>query len=595
MDIQISYVSINRRGQEQRDQRRIEGPLINVGRGSQCQLHLPDPRIALQHALITISDAGAVIAADPGRMVVNARTAESARLSVGDRIEVGPYLLEVEAPPPGVVLALVVSLVVPLSSFGGDGRRFELRPPRLSKRRLSYVAFFGTLLLCLLIPLSQDLLGYPAKPPVAVKGQPPVVDVQEHVVRNISTKLLPTLNPGPVSRAHQNFGDDCRACHEQPFIQVQDRACIACHKSIKEHVPVADLTGTKGHAFRDMRCAECHRDHKGIQMAPRSQEQCADCHRDVTAVAAKAKSGKVSDFADGHPEFRLSLLDANKPDAAPTRVRMTQPASKDMVERSNLKFDHKLHMDPAGVRDPNGRMDPAGMRDAQGRPTVLKCSTCHQVNEGGRLIAPISMEKNCQSCHSLAFEPKITSRQVVHGDEAQIATMLREFYARLVLGDIPPDVSPPLDLPRMRPGAEMAFPERIQAMQVADQKAISVLRELFDTRQVCVTCHEVTSTGGSVGWRVAPVRVAKVWMPQAIFSHAKHKNEDCTKCHDIAKSTSSSTIAMPSVKVCQECHAGAAPVNGKVTSDCGMCHKFHAGRDYWNAELQAQTLPGGKK
>jgi predicted CXXCH cytochrome family protein len=594
MDIQISYVSINRRGQEQRDQRRIEGPLINVGRGSQCQLHLPDPRIALQHAHITVSESGAVLESDPGRMVINGRASDSTRLAVGDRIELGPYLLEVEAPPQGVALALVVSLVVPLSSFGG-GRRFELRAPRLSKRRLSYVAFFGALLLCLLIPLSQDLLGYPAKPPVAVKGKGPPVDMQEHVVRNVSAKLLPTLNPGPVSRAHQNFGDDCRACHEQPFIQVQDRACIACHKSIKEHVPVADLTGLKGHAFRDTRCAECHRDHKGIQMAPRSQEQCADCHRDVTAVAAKAKSGKVTDFADGHPEFRLTLLDANKPDAAPNRVRMTTPPSKEMVERSNLKFDHKLHMDPAGVRDPNGRMDPAGMRDAQGRPTVLKCSTCHQIAEGGRLIAPISMEKNCQSCHSLAFEPKITSRQVVHGDEAQIATMLREFYARLVLGDVPPDVSPPLDLPRMRPGAELAFPERLQAMQIADQKANMVLRELFDTRKVCVTCHEVSKTTGSVGWRVAPVRIAKIWMPQALFSHAKHKSEDCTKCHDITKSTSSSTIAMPSVKVCQECHTGASFIVGKVTSDCGMCHKFHAGRDYWHAELQAQMLPGGKK
>ncbi len=590
MDIQISYVSVNRRGQPQRDQRRIEGPSINVGRGSQCQLHLPDPRIALQHAHITISESGAALEGEPGRFLVNSRSVEGARLAVGDRVEMGPYLIEVEAPPPGVSLALVVTLVVPLSSLGGDGRRFELKAPRISKRRLSYVAFFGTLLLCLLIPLSQDLLGYSAKPPAAAKPE-----MQEHMVRQVSAKFLPSLNPGPVSRSHQNFGEDCRTCHEMPFIQVQDKSCLACHKSIKEHVPAADLTGAKGHAFRDTRCAECHRDHKGIQMAPRSQEQCADCHRDVTSVAAKAKSGKVTDFGSGHPEFRLSLLDANKPDAALRRVRMSKPPSPDMVESSNLKFDHKLHMDPAGVRDPNGRMDAAGMRDVQGRPTVMKCSTCHQTNEGGRLITSISMEKNCQSCHSLAFEPKVTSRQVVHGDEAQIATMLREFYARLVLGDVPPDVNPPLDLPRIRPGAELAFPERLQAMQIAEQKANAVLRELFDTRKVCSTCHEVTRTGGTVGWRVAPVRVAKVWMPQALFSHAKHKGEDCTKCHDITKSNDASQIAMPSIAVCQECHTGATPVTGKVTSDCGMCHKFHDGRDYWNGVLQAQMQVGGRK
>lgn len=590
MDIQISYISVNRRGQPQRDQRRIVGPSIYLGRGSACQIHLPDPRIALEHAHISVSESGAELEAEPGRIQVNERTVERARLAVGDRIEVGPYLLEVEAPPAGVSLALTVTLVVPLATFGGDGRRFTLRPPRLSKRRLAYIGFFGTLLLCLLVPLSQDLLGYSAQ-----RFNIAVSDTEEGVVHKVSARFLTTLNPGPVSRSHQNFGDDCRACHELPFVQVQDKACIACHKTIKEHVPVVELTGAKGHAFRDTRCAECHRDHKGMQMAPRSQEQCADCHRDVQSVASNAKSGKVTDFGSGHPEFRLSLLNANKPEAIAQRVRMSIPPSNTMVERSNLKFNHKLHMDPAGVRDPDGKYDPAGTRDAAGRPTVLKCSTCHQPNEGGRLMEPISMEKNCQSCHSLAFEPKVTTRQVVHGDVADIETMLREFYARIVLGDVPPDVYAPADLPRIRPGAQLTFPERLQALQRSDQKANQVVRELFDTRKVCSTCHEVTRTTGSIGWNIAPVRIAKIWMPQALFSHAKHKMEDCKKCHDVTSSKVSSDIAMPSIVVCQQCHVGATPVTGKVTSDCAMCHKFHEGRDYWHGVMQAQMLLGGRK
>ena len=318
MDIQISYVSVNRRGQPQRDQRRIEGPSINVGRGSQCQIHLPDPRISLQHAHITVSDAGAALESEPGRLIVNGRSVEGAKLAVGDKVELGPYLLEVESPPQGVALALVVTLVVPLASFGGDGRRFELRPPRLSKRRLSYVGFLGTLLLCLIAPLSQDFMGYAAKQSAAASpDEVALPDMQEHMVRGVSAKLLSTLTPGPVSRSHQMFGEDCRTCHAMPFVQVQDQSCLSCHKTIKEHVPPAELTGVKGHAFRDTRCAECHRDHKGIQMVPRSQEQCADCHRDVTSVAVNAKSGKVTDFASGHPEFRISLVDANKPDAVP--------------------------------------------------------------------------------------------------------------------------------------------------------------------------------------------------------------------------------------------------------------------------------------
>ena len=584
MDVQVTYISVNRRGLQQRDQQRLAGPSISIGRGAQCQIHLPDPRIALLHAQIIVSESGATLNAEPQSVQVNGREMDGARLAVGDRIEAGPYLLEVETPPAGVVLALTVTLVVPLGSAGDDTRRYTVSSPRLSMRRLSYIAFVATLLLCLVLPIATDLLDYPALP-----AAQSAADSTEHVVRTLAAKFVQGWNPGPVARSHQPFGADCRACHQQPLVQVRDRACIACHKSIKEHVPAAQLTGTQGQVFRDTRCAECHRDHKGPLMAPRAQEQCADCHRAVKSVAADAKSGQATDFGTDHPEFRLSLLDADKPDAI-RRVRQSKPAPADLVERSNLKFNHKLHLDPSGVRDPQGKRDPAGMRDAVGRRTVLACGDCHQPNDGGVLMAPVSMQLHCQSCHSLAIEPKVTTRQVAHGDEAQIATMLREFYARLALGDVPPEVNPPRDLPRMRPGAVLTYAERQQVLQIADQKANLALRELFDTRKVCSTCHAVTRKAGSVGWTVAPVRLTRIWMPQAIFSHAKHATQQCTKCHDVADSNDASHVAMPDIAKCRECHVGALPVAGKVTSDCATCHKFHAGRDYWNAFLQSQML-----
>ncbi len=462
MDIQVTYISVNKRGQQQRDQQRAAGPTINIGRGTQCQIHLPDPRIALQHAVITVSEAGSTLAAEPGRIQIHGRPVDGAKLAVGDRIEAGPYLLEVETPPAGVPLALTVTLVVPLQSFG-EGRRYGLRPPKLSKRRLAYIGFLGTLLLCLLVPIAPDLLGYSS----AAKS---VSTEAKGIVGITAAKFVQKWNPGPVSQSHQPFGADCRACHQFPFIQVRDLSCVACHKTIREHVPAAELTGAKGKAFRDMRCAECHRDHKGMQMAPRAQEQCADCHSDVTSVAADSKLEKATDFRTEHPEFRLSLMDADKPDAI-RRVRMGKPASPDMVEHSNLKFNHKLHLDPGGVRDPEGKRDAAGTLDTQGRRTVLRCGDCHQPEVGGRLMVPVSMEQHCQRCHSLAFEPQVTKRQVVHGDEVKIATMLREFYARLVLGDVPPDVNPPKDLPRMRPGAVLTYQERQAALRIADQKA----------------------------------------------------------------------------------------------------------------------------
>lgn len=591
MEIQVTYVSINQRGQSQRDQRKITGSVLSVGRGTQCQVHLPDPRVALAQARITVTDDGAVIEADPGRIQVNGNPVQSLKLSVGDRIEVGPYLLEVEAPPEGLPFALSVTLVSPIDDAKADGiSRVPLRDTRSSKRRLSYLAFFGVLFLALLVPIASDLLARINAPAVAQLNKEPV----RTLTQEVSEKFIQSWDPGPLSQSHQSFATDCRACHQIPFKHARDQECVACHKRIKEHVPSADLTGTKGKEFREMRCAECHRDHKGIQIAPRAQEQCAECHADVLSVAANAKSEKVTDFKTDHPPFRLSMVDANHPEKI-LRVRQGKQAGGHIVERSNLKFDHKLHMDPEGVRDPDGKRNPAGVRDAQGRRTVLKCESCHVPDDGGRLIKPVSMEKHCQQCHSLAFEPQVTKRQVPHGSEAAVNTMLREFYARLVLGDVPPDVNPPPDLRRMRPGAVLSYQDRQVALQIADQKAKDVLHDLFEKRKVCSTCHTVTRSADATGWEVAQVRLTQVWMPQAIFTHAKHRTEKCTVCHDVTNSTDAKDVAMPDIAKCRDCHVGAKPVAGKVTSDCATCHKFHAGRDFWHAEMQAQILSKGTK
>jgi len=587
MHIQVVFVTVNRRGLQQRDQQRVSGPSISIGRGTQCQIHLPDPRVALEHARITVSESEATLEAKAGRVLINGYEVAGAKLAVGDRIEVGPYLLEVEAPPPGRPLALSVTLVEPLAA--ATDRRFVLQPPRLSVRRLSYITFIGTLLLCLLVPVAPELLGYSDAPRAAGAS-----DGNEYVVRTVAAKFVQAWNPGPVSQSHQPFGSGCLACHTFPFVQVRDVACIACHKTIREHVPAAELTGAQGRKFRDTRCAECHRDHKGIAMTPRAQEQCAACHRDVRGVRANATSEKATDFRTEHPEFRVTLIDADRPDSI-QRVRLGTPAAPELIERSNLKFNHALHLDPGGVRDPDGKRDPAGALTAQGFRTVLRCDDCHKPTEGGALMAPVVMELHCQRCHSLAFEPKVTKRQVPHGDEAAVATMLREFYARLVLGDVPPDVTTPRDLPRMRPGAVLTYDDRQQALKIADAKARLVLRELFETRDVCSTCHKVSRKSSDVGWEVAPVRVADVWMPQALFTHAKHATEPCSKCHDVSRSRDAKDIAMPGIDVCRECHVGVRMVAGKVTSDCATCHKFHAGRDYWHGVLQAQMLPRGKK
>ena len=590
METLITTVTVNPRGQTMRGQRRISGAVLRLGRGTQCEIHLPDSRVALIHARLTATESGAAIEMESGQVVVNGRDVVRVNLAVGDRVEIGPYLIEVESPPANLQLALSVQLVSPFGKAEQGGRqRLRIRAPQTSIRRLSYLAFGGVLSLFLLLPVAPHLLqGIGLLSP----DHSPRPDIG--IMQTLSAAFLQTWNPGPLSRGHQVFADNCGACHALPFIQVRDAECIACHKDTREHVAASQSTGHQGVVLREARCAECHRDHKDATLVTRAQNECSACHGDDKGAVSGDSNRKVTDFALDHPAFRLTLSDANQP-AKSRRVRQGTETSDSLVERSNLKFNHMLHLDPAGIRDPQGKRDVAGMRDARGRQMVLNCGSCHQPESDGRLMAPVSMERHCQSCHSLAFEPTVTSRQVPHGSEEVIATMLREFYARLVLGDTPKGVTPPSDLPRKRPGAELSPAESRRALQLADRKAQHILHDLFERRQVCSTCHQISRRSDVAGWAVAPVAVARQWMPAAKFTHAKHATQSCTTCHNVTQSAAAEDIAMPDIRKCRECHVGAQPVLNRVTSDCAICHTFHAGSGGWNAAFHAGVQPKAKR
>ena len=221
------------------------------------------------------------------------------------------------------------------------------------------------------------------------------------------------------------------------------------------------------------------------------------------------------------------------------------------------------------------------------------------------------MTDHCQDCHSLAFEPALTEREVPHGDEKAMMTTLREFYARLMLGELPDGLRTPEITARDRPGRALTPEDRSRVLEAAERKTRLALQELYWTRQVCSTCHEIeraTSTPQSPPWRVKNVHLTRHWMPYAQFTHAKHqqisdkspcdagakdcgtlKELSCTYCHDVRNSTRSSDVAMPSIKVCAQCHGGAdAPAN-RVRSECATCHLYHGVHDTKTAR-QRQTM-----
>ena len=300
----VTYVTVSSRGKTLRTGTRVSGALLTVGRSSRCQVHLLDPRIALEHAQIAVSEAGATVTAPPGRIRVNGKEVDSAQLVEGDRIELGPFVIEV-AQRSDVALSLAVTQVAASTPGEDPVRRIVRRSRPFPRRRLSYALFAVVLLGCLAAPVAFDRLAASGEP-IAKPGAAVLLD-------RTGLAFLQAWSPGPLMQSHQVFGTNCRACHGMPFEHVRDQRCLECHAELPEHMPRADLNGPRGHEFADLRCAQCHRDHKGHGAVVHAQDMCVDCHREIRQWSAQAGSENVVDFARAHPPFRLQMPDPSQP------------------------------------------------------------------------------------------------------------------------------------------------------------------------------------------------------------------------------------------------------------------------------------------
>jgi hypothetical protein len=525
--------------------RTVVAEWLRVGRNASCEIHLPDPRVPLEHGMIVDRDGLVYLEGDSGNQNIT-RQMRSVRLAEGQPLEVGPYHLTLQPAPPGFDASIAIELVRPLEvheSLSKRTGRLTLGSLGIPKRWSAWVWALTVLALFLALPAGR-ILDLPWAQAAQQLG--------------IGDKFW---NPGPVLLAHQPIEQKCSACHEVAFEHVKDRACLECHQTIGHHVAPAMSPAS---LFDGARCSTCHRDHKGVKPTHRDDDtMCVACHQDIKARANGAHSANVSDFARDHPPFRLSL----PTESGVVRVRQDAPALK---EKSNLIFPHALHLDPAGVRSPlQGRMK-------------LECKSCHQPDASKRTFEPISMPKHCQECHALQFEPAVTTREVPHGKPAEALTVIEEFYSTLALRGVPDSFQKAFGVAGeglLRRAGEPTAQQRSNALALATRKAKQVGTELFEVR-VCATCHAVAREGE--GWRVAPIRANHQWMPQARFDHKSHAQAPCADCHAVQRSKEASDVALPNLKKCQECHGGSKPSMEKVTSNCLLCHGFHDAKHPWD-------------
>ncbi len=476
-----------------------------------------------------------------------------ATLAVGDAFELPGYALEVIAPPQGFDFALQLrARGKPASTFAGD---VSLERHTWSMRKTSWLLGLAVLLLCLVVPAAglwrSDIADTLRSTPLPDDG---------------------LWSSGPLVSAHQASGiaQECQACHQKPFVMVQDGACLDCHRDMTEHVDVAIHDA---HAFTDVRCASCHREHNEPAMVSRRDKGlCVDCHAGPGAweVPGKLPMEAVTAFtAAGHPTFRLGLLEPQGIGAAHGwEVRRVRPGPEPLRETSNLKFTHAVHLDPDKVQH-------------EGTGAALECASCHTLKDDGEHFEPISMDAHCRSCHGLSFDIFEPELELPHGDlRAAIVAMEAHFIREFTDPELRRQRA--AQKPRRVPGKrESAASCEGSGLDCGRAEALREAEYQF-ANTGCITCHEVLETGlADINdrWFVQPIRLTNDWYPQARFDHHGHQSQAadnpdqvCETCHEASASDAAEDILMPNQDNCLACHGED---RGAATLDCVSCHAFH--------------------
>jgi len=490
----------------------------------------------------------------------NGKASTSGNLTKGVLYKLGVYDIEIINPPTGFDFAINVLRSKRKAEHKKSRYIVEDKKSKFGIRALSYIAFFSILILFLAVPYTGFL--------------------NKDVKNKLASLPIPSdksWSSGPLAMAHRipEIGDDCNVCHVKPFEKVQDKQCLSCHQNLGEHVldnhPAVD-------ELDQFLCENCHKEHnEPLQLTRTDDKLCIDCHSKIEEFtegsADKKDSVKaVNGFnAENHPPFRLSLV-SPKFINGQYEWQNDRPAFNPEMpakEESNLKFSHEVHLDQEKVQD-------------ESTGDKLVCNNCHQLKDDGEHFEPITMDKDCRSCHKLTFDVFNPDLELQHGDLRTAAVMLQAHYIR--------EFTDP-DLRNKRANKKIRrIPGKHTNNQNCEGTGLNCGRaeafkeaEFQFTKSGCITCHEVTvndTTDILSKWFVKPIKLNTNWYSKAQFDHVSHmsvkqKNEEeiCLSCHAVDKSDVSADIAMPQRNKCLECHQ--QDQHNSVELSCIRCHEFH--------------------
>lgn len=552
-------------------------PQLIVGRDAACDIHLPDLALNLRHAVIQELTPNRIeIAATAGLPFdVDGRSTERADIDVsrGANVRMGSHMLTIGRGDKADEIVISVERVGALSEASEEKdevRSFSLASAAPGKRASAWVLALLVMAAFLIWPIIAFSSNKDAAPETA-EG------------RAVGFHADEMWSSGKLSQVHANLENNCKACHQKPGVAVRDEACAACHTKIHDHADPARLLaakvtpGTAGQTERTFqaafsipegRCVECHTEHEGAKAMPVTQQRfCSECHSGLSERLTDTKILDASDFSTTmHPEFRPAVM--TNPGARPVVQRISLGARP--LEDNGIKFPHDVHLAATGGI---ARMTQT-FNGQYGFGRKLECKNCHVPDPSGARFEPITMEKNCQMCHSLAFDRVDgTIRTLKHGDPAQVVADIRAFYRSTA------PAGANLSGMRRRPGdsaIERASASFQYAAGVRGGKAENAVRAAFSQGGVCFDCHSVTqpSYPGASNWGIVPVNLPSRYMMKGWFDHKAHETETCESCHAAPTSKAATDVLLPKLESCTKCHGGQ-DAQKAVPSSCAMCHDYH--------------------
>ncbi|HEX7852925.1 MAG TPA: cytochrome c3 family protein [Sphingobium sp.] len=573
----IRTITITADGREIIRDRRVEKPLISVGRAAERDIHLQDLAVGPDQARIEQLDDRRLLVRSVGSLgfTIDGRASQRVEIdsAVGAEIGLGGHRITVGREGDAVVLTVRrEGAVSDAAGEKDEAEVFSLKGKMPGKRSVAWALSILILVIFLAIPITS----------FALRSTPDNPKQASHVVGDKA------WSPGKLSTAHHALEGNCEACHVKAFQSVRDESCKACHADAHDHAPAARIAGARAtpgpggillqgvaRAFGKPgpgACVDCHREHEGEgAMPPTPQQFCTDCHGTLKQRLTDTKLGDASDFGTAHPEFRpLVAVKPGVPGGHPTFERIS--LAQRPADLNGLKFPHDLHLSTT-----NGVAKMARTMQADfGFGDALACKDCHKPTADGVRFQPVDMEKNCQMCHSLAFD-RIggTVRTLRHGKPDQVEAELRAYYR--TTGPVAP-----MELggaARRRPGLYaqgQVYNAYFGAGMARPARAEDAIAKAFSPKGVCGECHVVSPPGAGVarGWQVAPVHQTGRFLQNGWFSHEAHKTEKCESCHTASRSAKASDLLLPDLKSCRTCHGGEGS-SAKVPSGCALCHNYH--------------------